>query len=70
MVKKGKGKIITVASMLSFQGGIRVPLYTASKSAVAGITKLLANELASTPTPSRPATWDRQHRPAARRRRP
>ncbi|WP_448188011.1 2-dehydro-3-deoxy-D-gluconate 5-dehydrogenase KduD [Azospirillum sp. sgz301742] len=42
-----KGKIVNVASMLSFQGGIRVPSYTASKSGVAGITKLLACEWAS-----------------------
>jgi 2-dehydro-3-deoxy-D-gluconate 5-dehydrogenase len=41
------GKIINVASMLSFQGGIRVPSYTASKSAVAGLTRLMANELAA-----------------------
>ncbi|WP_271629210.1 2-dehydro-3-deoxy-D-gluconate 5-dehydrogenase KduD [Caldicellulosiruptor sp. DIB 104C] len=40
------GKIINIASMLSFQGGIRVPSYTASKSGVAGITKALANEWA------------------------
>ena len=40
------GKIINVASMLSFQGGIRVPSYTASKSGVVGITRLLANEWA------------------------
>ena len=40
------GKIINIASMLSFQGGIRVPAYTASKSAVMGLTKALANELA------------------------
>jgi 2-deoxy-D-gluconate 3-dehydrogenase len=46
MVAKGKGKIINIASMLSFQGGIRVPSYTASKSGVAGLTKLLANEWA------------------------
>lgn len=39
------GKIINIASMLSFQGGIRVPSYTASKSAVSGLTKLMANEL-------------------------
>jgi 2-dehydro-3-deoxy-D-gluconate 5-dehydrogenase len=38
------GKIINIASMLSFQGGIRVPSYTASKSGIAGITRLLANE--------------------------
>ncbi|HPC59225.1 MAG TPA: 2-dehydro-3-deoxy-D-gluconate 5-dehydrogenase KduD [Verrucomicrobiota bacterium] len=47
MVKQGRGgKIINIASMLSFQGGIRVPSYTASKSAVMGLTRLLANELA------------------------
>lgn len=40
------GKIINIASMLSFQGGIRVPSYTASKSAVLGITRSLANEWA------------------------
>ncbi|MCG5481335.1 MAG: SDR family oxidoreductase, partial [Ensifer alkalisoli] len=43
----GGGKIINIASMLSFQGGIRVPSYTASKSGVAGLTKLLANEWAA-----------------------
>jgi 2-deoxy-D-gluconate 3-dehydrogenase len=46
MVKQKRGKIINVASMLSFQGGIRVPSYTASKSAVMGLTRLLACELA------------------------
>ncbi|WP_394154204.1 2-dehydro-3-deoxy-D-gluconate 5-dehydrogenase KduD [Vibrio maritimus] len=40
------GKIINVASMLSFQGGIRVPSYTASKSGVMGVTRLMANEWA------------------------
>lgn len=46
-VKQGTGgKIINIASMLSFQGGIRVPSYAASKSAVAGITRSLANEWA------------------------
>ncbi|MCE5283114.1 MAG: 2-dehydro-3-deoxy-D-gluconate 5-dehydrogenase KduD [Deltaproteobacteria bacterium] len=46
-VRQGAGgKIINVASMLSFQGGIRVPSYTASKSAVMGVTRLLANEWA------------------------
>jgi len=46
-IKQGTGgKIINIASMLSFQGGIRVPSYTASKSGVAGITKALANEWA------------------------
>ena len=43
----GRGKIINVASMLSFQGGIRVPSYTASKSGVLGLTRLLANEWAA-----------------------
>ncbi|SMF91628.1 2-deoxy-D-gluconate 3-dehydrogenase [Azospirillum oryzae] len=46
MGRNAKGKIINIASMLSFQGGIRVPSYTASKSGVAGITKLLACEWA------------------------
>ncbi|WP_058909798.1 2-dehydro-3-deoxy-D-gluconate 5-dehydrogenase KduD [Entomohabitans teleogrylli] len=41
------GKIINIASMLSFQGGIRVPSYTASKSGVQGLTRLLANEWAA-----------------------
>lgn len=46
-IKQGDGgKIINIASMLSFQGGIRVPSYTASKSGVLGITRLLANEWA------------------------
>jgi 2-deoxy-D-gluconate 3-dehydrogenase len=45
MVSQGGGKIISIASMLSFQGGIRVPSYTASKSAVMGLTRLLACEL-------------------------
>ena len=46
-VKQGAGgKIISIASMLSFQGGIRVPSYTASKSGVVGLTRLLANEWA------------------------
>ena len=46
-IPQGGGKIINIASMLSFQGGIRVPSYTASKSAVMGLTKALANEWAS-----------------------
>lgn len=46
MAAQGGGKIINIASMLSFQGGILAPSYTASKSAVAGITKALANALA------------------------
>jgi 2-dehydro-3-deoxy-D-gluconate 5-dehydrogenase len=47
MIPNGGGKIINIASMLSFQGGIRVPSYTASKSGIAGLTRLLANEWAS-----------------------
>jgi 2-dehydro-3-deoxy-D-gluconate 5-dehydrogenase len=46
MIPHGGGKIINIASMLSFQGGIRVPSYTASKSGIAGLTRLLANEWA------------------------
>jgi 2-deoxy-D-gluconate 3-dehydrogenase len=46
MMDSGSGKIINIASLLSFQGGITVPAYTASKSAVAGLTKALANEWA------------------------
>lgn len=46
MVPQGGGKIINVASMLSFQGGIIVPSYTAAKSGIAGITRALANEWA------------------------
>jgi 2-deoxy-D-gluconate 3-dehydrogenase len=46
-IAQGGGKIINIASMLSFQGGIRVPSYTASKSGIAGITRLLANEWAA-----------------------
>jgi 2-deoxy-D-gluconate 3-dehydrogenase len=47
MVKQGGGKIIQIASMLSFQGGILIPPYTAAKSGVAGLTRALANEWAS-----------------------
>jgi 2-deoxy-D-gluconate 3-dehydrogenase len=48
MIKSGRGgKIINIASMLSFQGGIRTASYTASKSGIAGITRLLANEWAA-----------------------
>jgi len=47
MIPAGGGKIINIASMLSFQGGIRVPSYTASKSGIAGLTRLLANEWAA-----------------------
>jgi 2-deoxy-D-gluconate 3-dehydrogenase len=46
-IRQGSGgKIINIASMLSFQGGIRVPSYTASKSGVMGLTRLMANEWA------------------------
>ncbi len=44
---RGGGKIVNIASLLSFQGGIRVPSYTASKHGVAGLTKILANEWAA-----------------------
>ena len=47
MIEQGSGKIINIASMLSFQGGITVPGYTSSKHAVAGLTKALANEWAA-----------------------
>jgi 2-dehydro-3-deoxy-D-gluconate 5-dehydrogenase len=46
IARKAKAKIVNIASMLSFQGGIRVPSYTASKSAVQGLTRLMACELA------------------------
>jgi 2-deoxy-D-gluconate 3-dehydrogenase len=46
MVERGSGKIVFVASMLSFQGGVNVPSYTASKGAIAQLTKALANEWA------------------------
>jgi 2-dehydro-3-deoxy-D-gluconate 5-dehydrogenase len=46
MLEQGNGKIINIASMLSFQGGIRVPSYTAAKHAVLGLTRALANEWA------------------------
>ena len=44
---RGGGKVVNIASLLSFQGGIRVPSYTASKHGVAGLTKILANEWAA-----------------------
>ena len=47
MIRRGYGKVIFTASLLSFQGGINVPSYTASKSAVTGLTKALANEWAA-----------------------
>ncbi len=46
MLAAGTGKIVNIASLLSFQGGITVPAYAASKHAVAGLTKALANEWA------------------------
>jgi 2-deoxy-D-gluconate 3-dehydrogenase len=46
MLDRGSGKIINIASVLSFQGGIRVPAYVAAKGAVAQLTKALANEWA------------------------
>lgn len=46
MLERGRGKIVFTASLLSFQGGINVPGYTASKSGIAGLTKALANEWA------------------------
>ncbi|RYV49722.1 SDR family oxidoreductase [Pengzhenrongella frigida] len=46
MMENGHGKIVNTASLLSFQGGVNVPGYTSSKSAVAGLTKALANEWA------------------------
>ena len=46
MIGQGSGKIVNIASLLSFQGGIRVPSYAAAKSGVAGLTKALANEWA------------------------
>ncbi|RDL46514.1 2-dehydro-3-deoxy-D-gluconate 5-dehydrogenase [Ensifer sp. M14] len=48
LLAKGRpGKVVNIASLLSFQGGIRVPSYTAAKHGVAGLTKLLANEWAA-----------------------
>lgn len=47
MIDRGSGKIINICSMLSFQGGINVPGYTASKHGIAGLTKALANEWAA-----------------------
>ncbi|GAA1870104.1 2-dehydro-3-deoxy-D-gluconate 5-dehydrogenase KduD [Myceligenerans crystallogenes] len=44
MVERGHGKVVSIASLLSFQGGLRVASYAASKHAVAGLTKALANE--------------------------
>lgn len=47
MLERGSGKIINICSMLSYQGGINVPGYTASKHGVAGLTKAFANEWAN-----------------------
>ena len=47
MIARGSGKVIFTASMLSFQGGINVPGYTAAKSGLVGLTKALSNEWAS-----------------------
>lgn len=47
LARTGRGAVVNIASLLSFQGGIRVPSYTASKHGVAGLTKLLANEWAA-----------------------
>ncbi|MEM5500283.1 2-dehydro-3-deoxy-D-gluconate 5-dehydrogenase KduD [Ahrensia kielensis] len=47
IARNAHGKVVNIASLLSFQGGIRVPSYTASKHGVAGVTKILANEWAS-----------------------
>ncbi len=47
MARGASGRVVNIASLLSFQGGIRVPAYTASKHGVAGLTKILANEWAT-----------------------
>ncbi|WP_146590223.1 2-dehydro-3-deoxy-D-gluconate 5-dehydrogenase KduD [Puniceibacterium confluentis] len=47
LARNGSGKIVNIASLLSFQGGIRVPSYTAAKHGVAGLTKILTNEWAA-----------------------
>ena len=47
MAQHGGGKIIHIASMMSYQGGVRIPAYTAAKSGVAGLTRAMANEWAS-----------------------
>ena len=46
MLERGEGKVIFISSLLSYQGGIRVPAYTASKSGIAGLVKAFANEWA------------------------
>lgn len=47
LARQERGKVVNIASLLSFQGGIRVPAYTAAKHGVAGLTKILANEWAA-----------------------
>ncbi len=47
MVEQGRGKIINIASLLAYQGGVNIPAYTASKHGVAGFTKAMANQLAA-----------------------
>lgn len=47
MAERGSGKIVNIASLLTFQGGVRVPSYAAAKSGVGGVTKAMANELAA-----------------------
>ena len=47
MIERGRGKIVNIASVLSFQGGIAVPAYAASKGGMAQLTKALANEWAA-----------------------
>jgi len=47
MIERGQGKIVNIASLLSFQGGVTVPAYAASKGGVAQLTKALANEWAA-----------------------
>ena len=61
MVARGRGKIIFTASLLSFQGGINVPGYTAAKSGIAGLTRALANEWAA-PRRQRQRDRPRLHR--------
>ena len=60
MVGQGSGKVINVALMLSFQGGVFIPAYTATEYVLAGMTKAFANEWAG-PEAARipPATWPR-----------
>ena len=71
MVKQGEGKIINVASMLSFQGGIIVPSYTAAKSAIAGVTRALGQRMGEAQHQRQRHCaglhGNRQHRAVARR---